>query len=189
MKMKPNSIFAMLLLIFIVGNVDISLALENSSNLQQKMAEISLLQSQLNERRGEAIKIREQLYSHLSEYRSEIKAITTQEKIINFNAAEKYPRIRNNLQLCGEIVYYIEQVNQKIRFYQIGQDKLDYLYQQADDDLKIINALTNLKVEALLAQIDSVILDYLPEAHRILIDFDTAMIVDLETIWKKVTQK
>lgn len=188
--MKPTHHFACALFLFLllIEGVAISHGEERVTDLQQKMADISLLQSQLNERKNEAIEIREKLYGHLSALNQEIESITAREKINSFKAAGHHPRIRNNLQLCSEIFYYIDQFNQKIRFFQIGQDKLDYLYQQADDDLKIINTLTHLKIEALLAQIDAVVFEYLPEAHRILIDFDTFTNVSLETVWEKITR-
>lgn len=172
----------------IFGIADLVFGQERVADLQRNMADISLLQSQLNERKSEAIDIRENLYQQLSDLRTEIKTILVQEKIKTFISAQKAPRIHHNLKLSAEIYTYIDQFNQKIRFYQIGLEKLEYLYQQADDDLKIINTLTNLKIEALLAQIETVIFDYLPEAHRILISLDDLDRMDMETVWKKINQ-
>jgi hypothetical protein len=169
-----------------MGTVYIVYGDEGIADLQQKMAEISLLQSQINERKSEAIEIREKLYMQLSDLTTEIKTILDQEKIKTFESAKEVPRIYHNIQLSSEIYAYISQFNQKIRFYQIGQDKLDYLYQQADDDLKIINTLTHLKIEALLTQIDAVIFEYLPEAHRILISLDNMNSIDAKTVWNKI---
>ena len=156
------------------------------TDLQQKMAEISLLQNQLNQRKNNAIEIRKKLYGHLSTLGSEVKAIAAQKKITTFKSAQAHPRVLHNLKLYGEVQSYIDQINQKIRFYQIGLDKLDYLYQGADDDLKIINTLTHLKIEALLTQIDMVIQTYLPEAHRILISLDNLDISDAKTVWNQI---
>ncbi len=161
---------------------------ERVADLQQKLAEISLLQNQLNERKSEAIAIREKLYLQLANLTKEIKTIITQEKITSYSSSLANPRVRHNLKLSAEISNYIDQFNQKIRFYQIGQDKLDYLFQRADDDLKIIHTLTNLKIEALLVQIEAVIFEYLPEAHRILIHLDDLEKIDTSMIWKKVNQ-
>ncbi len=182
-------ILLFILMSVIAGRPSGASGADNTSALRQKMADISLLQSQLNERKREAIDIREALYRHLSVLRSEIEGLVDQEKITAFKTAQYYPRIRYNLQLSGEVLAYIDQFNQKISFYQIGQDKLDYLYQQADDDLKIINTLTHLKIEALLAQIDVVIFEYLPEAHRILISLNELEIDGADTIWKKIMGK
>ena len=155
-------------------------------DLQQKMAEINLLQNQLNQRKNNAVEIREKLYGHLSILGSEIKTIAAQKKIETFKGAQAHPRVLHNLQLYGEVQSYIDQINQKIRYYQIGLDKLDYLYQCADDDLKIINTLTHLKIEALVTQIDMVIQTYLPEAHRILISLDNLNIGDAKTVWSQM---
>ncbi len=181
--------FLPFLLILAAGSPPGTLGDDNISELRQKMADISLLQSQLNERKREAINIRESLYTHLTVLKSEIEDLVAQKKIRDFKTAQYHPRVRYNIQLSGEIMAYIDQFNQKIRFYQIGQDKLDYLYQQADDDLKIINTLTHLKIEALLAQIDVVIFEYLPEAHRILISLSELEIDRADVIWNKITGK
>ena len=188
MKKTTLSIWRSILFLILIGAANLVFGDERVADLQQKIADISLLQSQLNERKSEAIEIREKLYKQLSDLTTEIKAILAQKKIKEFNNAEKTPRIHHNLQLSAEIYAHIDQFNQKIRFYQIGQDKLDYLYQKADDDLKIINNLTNLKIEALLAQIDAVIIEYLPEAHRILIRLDNSDSLDTKTVWKKINQ-
>jgi hypothetical protein len=185
MKMIKNSILTLIFFLYLIIFPTTAIG-EKSTVLQQKIADISLLQSQLNERKNDALKIRENLYQHLFTLKTEIKTITTQNKIETFNGAKAHPRIFHNLQLSAEIHSYIGQINQKIRAYQIGLDKLDYFYQLADDDLKIINTLTNLKIEALLIQIDVIISEYLPEAHRILISLDNLDNVDTATIWKKI---
>jgi len=185
MKIIENSILTLIFFLCLIISIP-AVAGERITALQQKIADISLLQSQLNERKNDAIKIRENLYQHLFTLRTEIETITTQRKIKTFNSAKTHPRVFHNLQLSAEIHSYIGQINQKVRFYQIGLDKLDYLYQLADDDLKIINTLTNLKIEALLIQIDAVISEYLPEAHRILISLENLDIADTAMIWKKI---
>jgi hypothetical protein len=185
MKTTENSILMLIFFLCLIISTP-AIARERVTELQQKIADINLLQSQLNERKNDAVKIRENLYHHLSTLRTEIETITTQKRIKTFNGAKAHSRVFYNLQLSAEIHSYIGQINQKIRSYQIGLDKLDYLYQLADDDLKIINTLTNLKIEALLIQIDAVISEYLPEAHRILISLKNLDSVEPVMIWKKI---
>jgi hypothetical protein len=186
MKAIKYSILALLFYRIIFGSPTLVFSEANTTDLQQKMAEISLLQNQLNQRKTNAIEIREKLYGHLSTLGSEVKTIAAKKKITTFKSAQAHPRILHNLQLYGEVQSYIDLIDQKIRYYQIGLDKLDYLYQCADDDLKIINTLTHLKIEALLTQIDIVIQTYLPEAHRILISLDNLDISAAKTVWNQM---
>lgn len=176
------------LFLCVMGFAFLSHADDRAAALQQKMADINLLQNQLNERKSEAIEIREKLYTHLSTLKAEIETVAAKENINEFKTAQNIPRIRYNMRLIAEILSYIDQFNQKIRYFQIGQDKLEYLYQQADDDLKIINTLTNLKIEALVSQIDVIVFEYLPEAHRILITLDALNVINAETVWRKIIQ-
>jgi hypothetical protein len=186
MKTIKYSILTLFFYQVILGSPALVFSEANMTDLQQKMAAISLLQNQLNQRKTKAIEIREKLYGHLSTLGSEVKIISAQKKITTFKDAQAHPRVLHNLQLYGEVHSYIDQINQKIRYYQIGLDKLDYLYQSADDHLKIINTLTHLKIEALLTQIDMVIQTYLPEAHRILISLDNLDISDATTVWNQM---
>jgi hypothetical protein len=161
-------------------------AADKAAELQRKMADVSLLQAQLAEKKNQAIRIREQLYGHLETLKAEILTEQKQARITTYPAALKCPRIRYNLRLSGEIHAYIAKFNDKIRFYQIGLDKLDYLYQQVDDDLKIIQTINNLKIEALTAQIEAVIAEYLPEAHRILINLEPLQEENPQLLWEKI---
>lgn len=188
MKTIKYSILVLLFYRVIFGSSALVFSEANIPDLQQKMAEISLLQNQLSQRKTNAIEIREKLYGHLSTLGSEVKTIAAQKKITTFKGVQAHPRVLHNLQLYGEIQSYIDQINQKIRYYQIGLDKLDYLYQCADDNLKIINTLTHLKIEAFLTQIDIIIQTYLPEAHRILISLDNLDISDAKTVWNQIIQ-
>jgi hypothetical protein len=188
--MKPGRPWKPLLILGVILScwTAVSAAADKTAELQRKMADLALLQNQLTEKKDQAIKIRENLYGQLQTLKTEILAEQKQANIINYPAAFKCPRIRYNLRLSGEIQGYITKFNDKIRFYQIGLDKLDYLYKQADDDLKIIHTINNLKIEALTAQIEIVIAHYLPEAHRILINLDSTQEENLQTLWEKIAQ-
>jgi hypothetical protein len=163
-----------------------ALAMDKSMTLQSKMADIALLNEQLMEKKAQAIEIREQLSNQTNMLQEEILQQKRQLKIGSFEAAQENPRIHYNLLLMQEVKGYIHEFNNKIRFYQIGCDKLNYLYCLAEDDLKIIATLSDLKIDALTTQIDKVIGTYLPEAHEILIDIDTVDHFAPREIWNEI---
>jgi hypothetical protein len=156
--------------------------------LQQRLADISLLHSQLQKRVESAEALRETLYKEVKNLGAEILALKKERQIQTFAQGVEIPRVRFNLALIRELNGYIANFNEKIRFLQIGSDKLYYLYHQADDDLRIIHTLSDLKIEALLSQIDGVMDAYLPEAHNLLIDLSRIPYETPEGIWEEITR-
>jgi len=154
--------------------------------LQQRLADISLLHGQLQEKVKNAEDLREALYDEVKQLRAEVVALKNELKIRTFSEGVNIPRIRYNLTLIRELKGYIANFNEKIRFLQIGSDKLYYLYHQAEDDLRIIHTLNDLKIEALQSQIDGVMGAYLPEAHNLLIDLNRIPYETPERIWKEI---
>jgi hypothetical protein len=154
--------------------------------LQQRLADISLLHSQLLERIKSAEALREVLYAEVKQLRAEVVAEKKERKIKTFAEGVDIPRIRYNLTLIRELRGYIANFNDKISFLQIGSDKLYYLYHQAEDDLRIIHTLSDLKIEALQSQIDGVMAAYLPEAHNLLVDLNRIPYESPERVWEKI---
>lgn len=163
-----------------------ALAATKADELQQRLADISLLHGQLQEKIKSAVDLREELYGEVKQLRTEIISLKKEKKIRTFAEGVDVPRIRYNLTLMRELKGYIANFNDKIRFLQIGSDKLYYLYHQAEDDLRIIHTLNDLKVDALQSQIDGVMGEYLPEAHNLLIDLSRIPYEKPEHIWKQL---
>lgn len=175
------------IILFLFQPLDYVQAAGSKANeLRRKMAEISLLHDQLTEKKEQAFLIRERLYHQLEEYVSEIKIIIKKKKITTYQNIGRAPRIGFNLRLIAEQIQYRKKFDDKILFYQIGTDKLEYLYQQADDDLKMVNTLNDLKIEALLTQIQKVLEQYITEAHKIIIDHETFDIIEAEKLWNDI---
>jgi hypothetical protein len=161
-------------------------AATKAAELQQRLADISLLHRQLLERIKSAEALRENLYDEVKQLRTEVVALKKKGKIRNFKEGVEVPRIRYNLTLLRELKGYIANFNEKIDFLQIGSDKLYYLYHQAEDDLRIIHTLNDLKIEALQSQIDGVMEAYLPEAHQLLIDLSRVPYESPQRIWEAI---
>jgi len=142
---------------------------QKAASLKKAMAELSLLHDQLVEKEKQTISIKAQLQEKIDELKKEILSERKDKKPIDFKAATMHPRIHYNLRLISEMLSYIDIYNEKSVFYKTGQDRLAYLYQQADDELKIINTLSDLKIDALIMQVKTVVEGYLPEAQTILI--------------------
>lgn len=183
-----GALFILLLVGVLLGITDVqpAQAATKAEELQQRLADISLLHGQLQEKIDSAVDIREALYDEVKQLRSEVMTLKKEKRIKTLAEGVDLPRIRYNLTLIRELKGYIANFNDKIRFLQIGSDKLYYLYHQAEDDLRIIHTLNDLKVDALQSQINAVMDEYLPEAHNLLIDLNRIPYEKPEHIWKQL---
>lgn len=159
-------------------------AATKSEQLRQAMAEIALLNSQLMQRKADAADIRESLAARCEEFKNEFRRTKGEMAVETESEAKNIPRIWYDLMLIAEIQAYMNRYAQKIRYYRVAIDRLSYLYQQADDDLKIVTTLSGMKIDALLSQTGKVLEAYLPDAQTLVIHPDSLVIDPPETVWR-----
>lgn len=152
--------------------------------LRRTMAEISLLNSQMAQRKADAAGIREALSARLEEIRTEVLRESRKKGIKTEADALNDPRLFYDLMLMAEIQAYGNRYRKKIGYYRLACDRLSYLYQQADDDLKIVDTLSGMKIDAFISQAEKVLDSYLPDAQTLVIQPDTMTIAPPEKIWK-----
>jgi len=155
----------------------------NGDQLRRTMADISLLNGQLAQRKADAAHMREELASRLKAIKLEIREKVRETGVENVNEAMQIPRIRFDLRLMAEIQAYMDQYARKIRYYRVACDRLSYLYQQADDDLKIVNTLSGMKIDALVSQTEMILSAYLPDAQTLVIHPADMVVESPETVW------
>ena len=165
----------------------ITKASENGDQLRRTMADISLLNSQLAQRKADAAQMREELASRLKEITIEVREMVREAGVQNGKEAMQIPRIRFNLRLMAEIQAYMDQYARKIRYYRVACDRLSYLYQQADDDLKIVNTLSGMKIDALVSQTEMILSAYLPDAQTLVIHPADMVVAAPGTVWGTLT--
>jgi hypothetical protein len=156
----------------------------DSRQLQRTMADIALLSNQLARRQADAVQIHEQLSTRLKVVRTEALQLIRDHRIDSEAEALAHVRLRYDLLLMAEIQAYMERYARKIAYYRVACDHLGYLYQQADDDLKIVNTLSGVKVEALTSQVKKVLDGYLADAQTLVIEPDTLTVESPQRIWK-----
>ena len=157
-------------------------AADKGEQLRRSMAEIALLNGQMAQRKDDALSIRETLSQKLKELDSEAREVLRANKIRSQIDALEHPRIYYNLLLMAEIEAYMGRYTEKIAYYRVACDRLSYLYQQADDDLKIVNTLSDLKIDALIVQTEKILDGYLPDAQTIVINPATLAVVKPENL-------
>ncbi len=160
-----------------------------ATQLQQKMADISLLKQQLKEHSQKAESVLNALLTQRNELVSEIRILVKSLNIKTFEQAKQHLRIRYNMQLLRTLMAYVDMFDSKISFYQTGCDKLAYLHQLTADDIKMVTAMNDFQIDALTTQISLVINKYLPEAHAIQIDPKRMQPVSSEKVWDAVVNQ
>ncbi len=156
--------------------------------LRRTMADIALLNGQLAQRKADAAGIRDALSARLKEIKTEVLAETQPNRINTEADVLGNARLFYDLMLMAEIQAYVERYTQKIGYYRVACDRLSYLYQQADDDLKIVSTLSGMKVDALISQAEKILADYLADAQTIVIQPGALNIEPPKKIWKALSK-
>ena len=157
--------------------------------LRRTMADIALLNSQMAQRKTDADGIREALSARLDEIEAEAWRELKEKGINTESEALRNPRLLYDMMLMAEIQAYIHRYTQKIGYYRVASDRLSYLYQQADDDLKIVTTLSGMKIDALISQAEKILSGYLPDAQTIVIQPENLTIEAPEKIWKTLRSR
>jgi len=178
-----------LLIIMVFGLMALPLSVganAKGEQLRRTMAEIALLNGQMAQRKADASGIRDSLSARLKAIETEAEQEWRQKRNRTNADALQHPRLLYDLMLIAEIEAYIDRYTEKIAFYRVACDRLSYLYQQADDDLKIVSTLSDMKVDALISQVEKILNDYLPDAQTLVVQPGTLNIAPPEKIGKRL---
>ncbi len=157
-----------------------------ADELRRKTADVTLLEQQLGDRILQAEQIRAQLMEQQRQLVDEINKLRKQHNVSGLIQADRIPRIHYNIELLRSIMAYTAVFDAKILHYQTGRDKMNYLLRLIEDDLKMIRAISDLKIDALTTQVSLIINRYLPDAHVIQIDPDAIDPLTAEAVWEAV---
>lgn len=162
---------------------------QKTTELNLKMAEISSLQQSLSQKISLVMQKQEQLKQKVDELEKEIKQEKKQLQIESYPKAIRNPRIEFNLKLIQLLFGYITGLTEKIGYFQNGYHTLDFFRQQAQDDLLMIKTLNDMEVDRLIAQINSVLDEFIPELDRPIFDTSDIPSKDTEKIWNEIIQQ
>ena len=160
-----------------------------TAELNRKMAEMSSLQQSLSEKISLAMHKRLQLYQKMAALEKEVKAETEHLQIESYPKAIQNPRIGFNLQLMKLLFGYRTGLTEKINHLQNGYQTLDFFRQQVQDDLLMIKTLNDMEVDNLIARINLVLDEFLPELSKPLFDAEETASKDTQTIWNEMIEQ
>ena len=182
-RLKQRLLGLITALILISSLPPMAMANDKDELLRRTMADISLLNSQMAQRKADAAGIRDTLTQRIKEIENEIRERMGEKGIKTRADALDDPRIFHDLMLIAEIRAYRERFAEKIAYYRVACDRLGYLYQQADDDLKIVTTLSDLKIDALISQAEKVLDGYLSDAQTLVIQPGKLVIEPPQKVW------
>ena len=161
---------------------------QKTMELDRKMDEISSLQQSLSEKISLAMQKQKQLKQKVDELGKEIKQEKEQLQIESYLKAIRNPRIEFNLKLIQLLFGYITGLTEKIKYFQNGYQTLDFFRHQVQDDLLMIKTLKDMEIDKLIAQINLVLDEFIPELDKPIFDTNDITTKGTEKIWNEIIQ-
>ena len=110
-------------------------------------------------------------------------------QVESYLKAVRNPRIEFNLKLIQLLFGYITGLTEKIGYFQNGYQTLNFFRQQAQDDLLMIKTLNDMEIDKLIAQINSVLDEFIPELGQPIFDINNIPAKNTEKIWNEIIQQ
>ncbi len=157
--------------------------------LEQKISEISMLRVTIIDKIDQAVDMRHRLEQRLAELRMEIRSEQIGAEIYSYPAALQNLRIRNNLNLIQILQAYIALLNERIDYFQSGNERLKFLIDQINDDLAIIDILKDMEIKDLIDRINAVLDEMIPETQKQMINAAQIRLQPIEYVWESICLK
>ena len=154
--------------------------------LKQKMVEISDLHEKVSQKIVVITKMRRELNTRLQTFIEEIIQEAKGRKVSSYTEAVKIPRIQYNLKLIQKLEGYMTALGLKIAYLRDANEQLVFYYQQIEDDLRIIETLKEMDINALMAGIDGALAKYTPETQKHIISANTIEFQNPQKLWRKI---
>ena len=182
-----NGILTLLVLSILISPTAASS--RKTAALEQKVIEISALRVKIIDKIDQGIEMRIFLQKRLNELRDEINE---EQNFFGINAHEaplENLRINYNLNLIRHLRAYIDQLDERIAYFQSGNERLKFYLRQIKDDMAIINTLKDLEIENLIGQIDTVLDEFIPEIKKKIFDASDIRLMPTEQAWSEIITK
>jgi hypothetical protein len=182
-----NCILALLVLSIL--NSPTAASSSKTAALEQKVIEISAARVKIIDKIDQGVEMRIFLQNRLNELRDEIKVEQNRFGINGHEAPLENLRINYNLNLVRHLRAYIDQLDERIAYFQSGNERLKFYLRQIKDDIAIINTLKDLEIENLIGQIDTVLDEFIPETKKKIFDALDIRLMPTEQVWSEIITK
>ena len=185
-KRVPGSVTLSILILLISFN-PLSANSSKTEALEKKIYEISSLRARIVDKIDQAVEMRTLLKHQLADLQSEIRSEQLHTGINSHQEAQQNLRIRYNLSLIQILQAYVKQLNERIAYFQKGNEHLRFLAQQIEDDIAIINTLKDMEVDNLNDRINRVLDEFIPETKKKIFNVSSIRMLPFERVWDETT--
>jgi len=155
--------------------------------LEQKIIEISALRVKIIDKIDQGIEMRIFLQKRLYEFRNEIEIEQNRFGHTGPEAPLENLRINYNLNLIQHLRAYIDRLDERIAYFQTGNERLKFYLRQIKDDIAIINTLKDLEIENLIDRIDTVLDEFMTETQKPIFDAFDIRLMPTDQVWSEIT--
>lgn len=181
-KRVPGTVILSILMLLTLFN-PVSAAGLKTEALERKTYEISSLRVKIIDKIDQAVEMRVRLDHQLTALKDEIRSEQIRSGIYSHKEAMQNLRIRYNLNLIRVLNAYVKRLNERIAYFQNGNEHLRFLAHEIKDDIAIINTLKDLEVDNLTDRINSVLDEFIPETQKQIINVAGIQMLPIEHVW------
>lgn len=157
--------------------------------LEQKSVEISALRVKIIDKIDQGIEMRIFLQKRLNVFRDEIKIEQNRFGLTGPEAPLENLRINYNLNLIQHLRAYIGRLDERIAYFETGNERLKFYLHQIKDDIAIIQTLKDLEIENLIDRIDTVRDEFMPEIQKPIFDAFDLRLMPTDRVWSEIITK
>jgi hypothetical protein len=185
-KRVPGTCILSILLLLILFSLA-SAGSPKTEALEQKISEISSLRVTIIDKIDQSVEMRTRLEQNLAELREEIRSEQRRSGIYSHHEAMQNLRIRYNLSLIQVLQAYVRQLNERIAYFQTGNERLKFFVHQIKDDIAVINTLKDMETENLIEGINRVLDEFIPETKKQIFNVADIRILPSENVWDQIS--
>jgi hypothetical protein len=157
--------------------------------LEQKSVEISALRVKIIDKIDQGIEMRTFLQKRLNVFREEIKIEQNRFGLTGHEAPLENLRINYNLNLIQHLRAYLDQLDERIAYFETGNERLKFFLRQIKDEIAIINTLKDLEIENLIDRIDTVLDEFILEIQKPIFDAFDIRLMPTDRVWSEIITK
>ena len=187
-KSVHGTVFLSILSLLISYNLVFASVLKTEA-LEQKTYEISSLRVKIIDKIDQAVEMRDRLEHELADLQGEIQSEQIRAGIYSYQEALQNLRIRFNLSLIQVLRTYVKQLNERIAYFQKGNEHLRFLALQIKDDIALINTLKDMETDNLNGRINRVLDEFISETKKPIFNVIGIRLLSIERVWNETSIK
>ena len=189
MQKRVSATVILSILAFLISFNPVSSASIKTEALEQKINEISSLRAKIIDKIDQAVEVRTQLENQLIDLQGEIRSEQIRSGIYSPQEAMQNLRIRYNLNLIQVLKAYVKRLNERIAYFQNGNEHLRYLDREIKDDMAMINTLEDMEIDDLTDRINRILDEFIPETEKQIFNVASIQMLPIQRIWDESSIK